>query len=154
MPFLIHCIQPTGLKRGNMSLNSMFGYFAFTDLHYSTVVRRHSPISMFSFLSESEESDYDDQCLGGTGKFYLLLLCEFWAFRSVVVEDSILTGYDDAIMGGRIPTFRDDVTVSSSTVSNSLKSLKMRTLRCFITSDFDWHIDTAANPVETAASIP
>jgi hypothetical protein len=24
---------------------------------------------MFSFLSESEESDYDDQCLGGTGKY-------------------------------------------------------------------------------------
>jgi hypothetical protein len=51
-----------------------------TKLHYCSVVYRHSTITIFSFLSESEESDHDDQCLGGTGKHYLTLTVRVFVF--------------------------------------------------------------------------
>ena len=52
----------------------------------------------------------------------MLVKCEFYCIRSIVAENSVLLGYDEASLDIRFPTFRDNIKVSFRNVGSRSSS--------------------------------
>jgi len=52
----------------------------------------------------------------------MLVTCEFYFIRSIVAENSVLLGHDEASLDIRFPTFRDNIKESFRNVGSRSSS--------------------------------